>query len=200
MHLADGVLSPTMVALTYVATAASIGYELKKTDSEDIPKVALMAGTFFAASLISIPIPPSSVHPLLCGLIGIILGGKSVLAFFPALFLQALLFRHGGLTTLGANTVLLFIPAVISSWIYRKIKLNPLVKGTIVGALSVVMTVIILVVILMLTDKRFAAGDFSVVKILVLTHFPLVIAEGLITGAAARFLEKTKTDWIYKGE
>lgn len=199
MHLADGVLSPAMVALTYTASAASIGYGIKKTDNDDIPKIALMSGTFFAASLISIPIPPSSVHPLLCGLIGMILGGKSALAFFPALFLQALLFRHGGLTSLGANTILLFIPAIVSSLIYRKLKLKPIIKGAIVGALSVVMTVLILIGILFLTDERFAAGDFSVIKILVLTHLPLVFAEGILTGAAAKLLEKTGTDWIYRG-
>ncbi len=200
MHLADGVLGPAMVAVTYTASAAGIAYGIKKTDNDDIPKIALMAGTFFAASLISIPIPPSSVHPLLCGLIGIILGGKSALAFFPALFLQALLFQHGGLTTLGANTILLFVPALVSSLLYRKLKLKALVKGTIVGALSVVMTVLILIGILFLTDERFAAGDFSVIKILILTHLPLVLIEGILTGAAVQFLEKTKTDWIHERE
>ena len=38
-----------------------------------------------AVSLISIPVPPTSVHPPLCGLIGIILG-KSSLGFFPGLY------------------------------------------------------------------------------------------------------------------
>lgn len=199
MHLADGVLSPEMVVATYVATGASIAYGLKGIEEDDIPKIALMSGTFFAASLISIPVPPSSVHPLLCGLIGIILGKRSALAFFPALFLQALLFKHGGLTSLGANTFLLFIPALISSYIYRNLKIRPFIKGTIVGGFSVVMTVIILIGILFLTDKRFAAGDFSVINILVLSHLPLVLVEGILTGAAVEFLEKTKTDWIYRG-
>lgn len=100
---------------------------------------------------------------------------------------------------MGANTILLFIPAIVSSLIYRKLKLKPIIKGAIVGALSVVMTVLILIGILFLTDERFAAGDFSVIKILVLTHLPLVFAEGILTGAAAKLLEKTGTDWIYRG-
>lgn len=199
MHLADGVLSPIMVATTYALAVGGTAYALKDTKEDDVPKIALMSGTFFAASLISIPIPPSSVHPLLCGLIGIILGKKSILAFAPALFLQALLFKHGGLTTLGANTILLFIPAIISSFVYQKMKVKSFIKGTVTGGLSVIMTVIILILILFLTDKRFAQGDFSVINILVLTHLPLVFAEGILTGAAAQFLEKTKTDWIYKG-
>lgn len=201
MHIADGVLSPVMIGVTYAAAIGSVAYGAKGIEEDDIPKIALMAGTFFAASLISIPIPPSSAHALLCGLIGIILGRRSALAFMPALFLQALLFKHGGLTSLGANTILLFIPAMISYWLYRGLgKLPPFVKGTIIGALSVCMTVTILIIILFLTDPRFAAGDFSPINMLVLSHLPLVLVEGILTGAAAQFLEKAKPDWIYSNK
>ena len=58
------------------------------------------AGTFFAVSLISI----RSLHfssSAIMRISGIILG-KSSLGFFPGSLLQALLFRHGGLTALGA--------------------------------------------------------------------------------------------------
>ena len=96
MHLADGVLSTPVIVATYGISIASMAYVAKGIKDEDIPKISLMAGTFFAVSLISIPVPPTSVHPLLCGLIGIILGKKAPWAFFPALLLQALLFRHGG--------------------------------------------------------------------------------------------------------
>lgn len=196
MHIADGVLSPAVTAATYGLAAVSIAYGAKNMEEDDVPKIALMSGTFFAVSLIMIPIPPSSVHPLLCGLIGIILGRKSALAFFPALLLQALLFRHGGITALGANTILLFIPAMISNIIYNKLKTRPFTKGLIAGALSVVMTVIILILILVLTDPRFLDGGLSIIKILVLSHLPLVLVEGLITGGAVEFLEKTRPNWI----
>lgn len=197
MHLADGVLSPAMVAGTYALSVAGMAYGAKNMEEDDVPKIALSAGTFFAVSLISIPVPPTSVHPLLCGLIGIILGRKAALAFFPALLLQALLFKHGGISSLGANTVLLFIPALISYVLYKKISFsNSFVKGGIIGGLSVIMTVIILIIILALTDARFAAGDFSVVKIVAIGHLPLVLVEGILTGAAVQFIEKAKPDWI----
>ena len=101
MHISDGGLSTAVCAVGYAASAVGIAFAVKGTKEEDIPKISLMAGTFFAISLIMIPIPPSSVHPLMCGLIGIIVGRRAPLAFFPALLLQALLFQHGGITTLG---------------------------------------------------------------------------------------------------
>lgn len=197
MHVADGVLSTPVIAASYGLAVAGMAYAAKGIKDEDIPKVSLMAGTFFAVSLISIPVPPTTVHPLLCGLMGIILGKKAPLAFFPALLLQALLFKHGGLTSLGANTIMLTIPAYISYLIYHKLPLKqPSIRGGLVGAISVIMTVVILIILLALTDARFASGDFSVVQIVALGHLPILVAEAIITAFAAQFLEKNNKSWI----
>ncbi len=69
MHLADGVLSTPVIIATYGASIGALAIAAKGIEEEDIPKISLMSATFFAASLISIPVPPTSVHPLLCGLI-----------------------------------------------------------------------------------------------------------------------------------
>jgi len=197
MHLADGVLSAPVIVASYGASIAGMVVAAKGIKDEEIPKVSLMAGTFFAVSLISIPVPPTSVHPLLCGLIGIILGKKAPLAFFSALLLQALLFRHGGITSLGANTVMLSIPAYLSHVLYKKIPIQkPVTRGGIIGAISVVMTVIILIFLLALTDARFAAGDFSIVKIAMVGHAPIIIVEGIVTAFAVQFIDKNKKDWL----
>lgn len=197
MHLADGVLSAPVIAVTYGVSIASMAFAAKKIVDEDIPKISLMAGTFFAVSLISIPVPPTSVHPLICGLIGIILGAKAPLAFFVALLLQALLFKHGGITSLGANTIMLSVPAYLSYLMYKKMPIKkPAIKAGIIGALSVVMTVIILIILLALTDQRFAQGDFSVIKIAALSHVPIMAIEGILTAFAIGFIEKTKPNWI----
>lgn len=197
MHLADGVLSTPVIIATYGASIGALAIAAKGIEEEDIPKISLMSATFFAASLISIPVPPTSVHPLLCGLIGIILGKRAALAFFPALLLQALLFKHGGITSLGANTTMLFIPAYISYLLYNKLPIKkPLIRAGLVGAASVIMTVIILIILLALTDQRFAQGDFSVAKIAMVGHLPILIGESIITGFAVQFIEKNKPNWI----
>ena len=68
---------------------------------------------FFAGSLIAIPVGPSSVHLMLGGLIGLMLGTAAFPALFVALALQALLFGMGGLTTLGVNTLNMALPGVV---------------------------------------------------------------------------------------
>jgi len=200
MHLADGVLSTPVIALTSAAALGGLAVGLKGIKDEDIPKISLLSATFFGVSLISIPVPPTSVHPLLCGLIGILSGRRAALVFVPALLLQALLFRHGGLTTLGANTILLAIPAYLSYLLFRHLPVkNAALRGGIAGGWSVVMTVVILILILSMTDPRFAQGDFSVAKIAAAGHLPLVAVEGIITGFAVKFITKHKPDWILAG-
>ena len=114
MHIADGVLSTPVAVGASALTAAAIAYSVKGMKEEDIPKTSLMAGVFFAVSLISIPVGPSSIHPLFAGLLGVVLGRRAPLAIFVGLLLQAVLFQHGGLSTLGANTLMLAIPALLS--------------------------------------------------------------------------------------
>lgn len=195
MHISDGGLSTTVCVATYIATVASIVFASKGTKEEDIPKISLMAGTFFAISLIMIPIPPSSVHPLMCGLIGIIVGRKAPLAFFPALLLQALLFQHGGITTLGANTLMLSISAWLSYLIFDKWKTkNVFLKGSVIGALSVVFVVLVLSCLL-LTGGKFAKATFIA---LFVSHSVIMVVEAVLTGFAVDLILKAKPEWFKK--
>lgn len=97
MHISDGGLSTAVCAAGYAITVAGIAFAVKGTKEEDIPKISLMAGTFFAISLIMIPIPPSSVHPLMCGLIGIILGRRSPQPSSPPCCCKRCFFSTAGL-------------------------------------------------------------------------------------------------------
>lgn len=201
MHIADGILSTTTIVASYTATAGLLAYSIKETKDEDISKISLMSATFFAVALISIPVGPSSAHPLICGLVGIILGNKSSISFFIALLLQALLFKHGGLTSLGANTIMLAIPAMISSkiFIYLKPKINSnFLKGAIVASLGVLMTLLILIGILFFTNENFAKGDLSIINILIVAHLPILIIEAIVTGFAVELIEKNKPSLIEK--
>lgn len=195
MHLADGVLSmPAVVATSTVAGALLIN-SVRGVENEDIPKISLMTATFFTFSLISFPIGPSSVHPLVGGLLGIILGYKSTIAIFIGLLLQAIIFRHGGITTLGINTILISIPAIISYLLFSKILIkskNIFKSGLIVGFLSVILTLIILVLVLLFSSPIYGEGFFSVVNILIISHLPLAVGEGLLTGLVVKFIYNSR--------
>jgi cobalt/nickel transport system permease protein len=201
MHIADGVLSTPVAASTSAVTAAALVYSIKGMKEEEIPKTSLMAGVFFAVSLISIPVGPSTIHPLFAGLLGVILGRRAPLAIFVGLLLQAVLFQHGGLTTLGANTLMLVVPALLSYKLFHAMGNRPVfLRGALVGGLSVMITVAILVVLLLLTDLRFGEGFLSVINILVIGHLPLVVIEALVTGSALKLIEKAKPEMLKNEE
>jgi cobalt/nickel transport system permease protein len=199
MHIADGVLSTPVAGITAAAAAATLVYSVAGMKEEEIPKTSLMAGVFFAVSLISIPVGPSSIHPLFAGLLGVILGRRAPLAIFVGLLLQAVLFQHGGLTTLGANTLMLALPALLSYRLFHQMtNRSVLFRGALVGGASVMVTVVILIVLLILTDPRFGEGMFSVINILVVGHLPLVAIEAVVTGSALQLISNAKPEILEK--
>lgn len=199
MHIADGVLNAPTIATAYAGTAALLAWSLKDVAEEEIPKISLTTGTFFAVSLISIPVGPSSIHPLMAGFMGVMLGRRAPISFFIGLLLQALLFQHGGLTSLGANTLMLAVPALISRQLYRKLTFSPLAKGMMTGALATVLTVLLLILTLTMSQPLFARGTFSVVRLLVIGHIPLVAIEAVITGFALQLMTRARPDWLQEG-
>jgi len=113
MHISEGILSTPVLISGAVLAVAGTAVGLKKLDYERIPHVAILSAAFFVASLIHVPIGPSSVHLVLNGLMGLFLGWVVFPAILIGLILQAILFQFGGLTTLGVNTVLMGLPAFI---------------------------------------------------------------------------------------
>ena len=112
MHISEGVLSgPVLISgIVLAATCTAIG--LKKLDYDRIPRAAILSASFFVASLIHVPVGPSSVHLILNGIVGLILGWGAFPVILVALTLQAMLFQFGGITTLGVNTMIMALPAV----------------------------------------------------------------------------------------
>jgi cobalt/nickel transport system permease protein len=84
-----------------------------------MPKAALLTAAFFVTSLIHIPVPPVSIHLVLNGLMGIILGYYAFPAILIGLFFQAVMFGHGGLSSLGVNAIIMGIPALLAAGIYQ---------------------------------------------------------------------------------
>lgn len=124
MHIPDGIL-PAQVCIGGYALAAPVAwYSLRQIGrqpdpTQGIPKAALLTAVFFVASSISIPIPPASVHLVLNGLLGAVLGYYAFPAILVGLFFQAIIIGHGGLTTLGVDAVMMGIPALLAYRIFR---------------------------------------------------------------------------------
>jgi ABC-type Co2+ transport system permease subunit len=107
MHISEGVLSPPVLAAGWALAAGGLALGLKKTKTEALPRTALISAVLFLASLVHVPVGPSSIHLTLLGLAGVLLGWSAVPALFVALLLQALLFQFGGILSLGVNTAIM---------------------------------------------------------------------------------------------
>ena len=124
MHISEGIIPAKICIGGYAITGLITWYSLRQINrqsnpTEGIPKAALLTAAFFVASGIHIPIPPASVHLVLNGLLGAVLGWYGFPAILVGLLFQAIMFGHGGLTTLGVNAIIMGVPALISAFIFH---------------------------------------------------------------------------------
>lgn len=197
MHISDGVLSLPVAGVAAVVGVGIIAYAAKDIKSEEIPKISLLTAAFFVASLIRIPIGPSSMHLVLIGLLGVMLGRRAPLAILVGLIMQAALFQHGGMVALGMNFVMMSIPALIVGALYQKFhRLSIFLRGATMGGLAILIALIFLIGALLISDSMFNEGSFSVINVLLLWYIPLIFIEGLITGIVVRFIHQIRPQLI----
>lgn len=118
VHVADGVLTWPWLAGGFAAMAALAAIASWRIREEEIPRIALLTAAFFVASSIHVKIGPTSVHLLLNGLVGVILGWRAPLAILVGVTLQAILIPHGGLTTIGINALVETMPALAAGMVF----------------------------------------------------------------------------------
>ena len=195
MHIVDGALSTDVVIGGAVLAVAGLGLGLKKLDVDRIPAAGVLSATFFIASLIHVPIGPSSVHLILNGMAGLILGWAAFPALFIGLLLQAVFFGYGGITVLGVNTVAIALPAVLVSYVCRYGLAQPSAKlaaawGVFGGTLAIALTTLFVAAALMLSGEEFLAAA----KLVFFAHLPVMAIEGLLTGAAVMLAHRVKPE------
>lgn len=192
MHISDGVLPVAVTIGGYAASAGLAAWSARRIHSRDLPKVAVVTSAFFVASLVHIPFGPTSAHLLLPGLAGALLGPAAFLAIGLALLLQSLLFQFGGLTALGANALMMGIPAMICGWFFQAFKGSTLrrqaVVGAVAGAMGTVMAAVVLALMLMAGGEDF----FGVAKIALAAHVPVIVLEGVVSGFTIGFLARVQ--------
>ncbi len=196
MHLSDGVM-PTSLALGSGAVSLGIAaWSSRMTRSEDLPKVAVVAAAFFVAALVHVPLGPTSVHLLLPGLVGALLGPSAFLAIVLGLVLQSLMFQFGGLTALGGNAMLMGLPALACGLIFQLGKgagaKRQMIVGGLCGGLGIIGAAIILAILLAVSGEDF----LGVAKLALAAHLPVVVIEALVAAFIVRFLFKVKPEML----
>lgn len=193
MHISEGVLSGPVLfsGAALAATGTAIG--LKRLDYDHIAKAGMLSGAFFVASLVHVPLGPTSVHLILNGLVGLLLGWAAFPAILVALVLQSVFFQFGGITALGVNATLMALPAVICHFAFSPFLFHRR-PGVVVAAafacgfLAVFLSGVIASLALMFTEESF----WTVAALVLAAHVPVMIIEGIITAMCILFLKKVQ--------
>jgi len=196
VHIADGYIeSASVLAGGALLAAAGVTIGLRKTNYDRLPQVAVLTATFFVASLIRVPVGAASAHLLLVGLVGLILGWAAFPALFVALLLQAVFFGHGGLTTLGVNTLNMALPAVACYYLFRRAfrcngadesRRSVFRIGFAAGLAGFALAGGMTASVLLISGNGFE----SFVGVMGIAHLPLLIVEALVTGSVVVFLRR----------
>jgi cobalt/nickel transport system permease protein len=211
MHIPDGILPAAASVAGYATTAGATWYSIRKINEsenpqESVPKAALLTAAFFVASWVHIPIPPTSVHLVLNGLLGVVLGYYAFPAILIGLFFQAVMFQHGGLTSLGVNATMMGIPALLAYFVFKlrfhlKLGDNRVwtgIFGFLGGAFGLGIAVLMAFTILITTipGNIDVAAERSSIMALTLAHVPLILIEGLFTALVVVFLQRVKPELL----
>ncbi len=210
MHVPEGIISSQVCIAGYAITSLTAWYSLREINKqpnpqEQIPKASLLTAAFFVASTIHIPIPPASVHLVLNGLLGTVLGYYAFPAILVGLFFQAVMFGHGGMSTLGVNGIIMGVPALLAHQIFmlrhvfRKRldrKLSSSISAFFAGATAVGLATVIffLLVITNIPSDWDIATERTAIYGLMLAHVPLMVIEGIFTAMVVSFIQRVKPE------
>jgi len=202
MHIPEALLSGSPVGIAILGggaalAAAGTAWGLRKLDYERVPQVALLSAAFFVASLIHVPLGGASVHLVLNGLVGLVLGWAAFPAILIALVLQGVFFGFGGFTTLGVNTVVMALPAVAVYGLFHRAarRAGPsaaFAAGFAAGALGILFGAALLAGTLWAAGKELEKLAVAVMA----AHLPVAILEGLVTASAVVFLRKVRPELL----
>jgi cobalt/nickel transport system permease protein len=198
-HIPDGILSAPVLIVGAMVALGGCAQGLRRLESARIPEVALLSAAFFVASLVRFPLGPTSVHLILTGLTGIMLGWAAFPAILGALLLQAVFFGFGGLVVLGVNTMNMALPAVVCGMLFRFLfqcwKEHPqrlVWSAGFCGGLGVALTALAIALSLAASGRAFLPAAWMALA----SHVPVMGIEAVFTGAAVGLLVRAKPEFF----
>lgn len=211
MHIPDGFIAPSIAIAGYAATGGVTWYclhQINKTEKDPqakIPKASLLTAAFFVITLIHIPVPPSSIHLVLNGLMAVMLGYYAFPAILIGLFFQAVMFQHGGISTLGVNAVIMGIPAILAYYIFklrhrvrgneqRRTKIFAFLAGA--GGVMIAAVIFAVVVITTIPADIDAQTERNAVYAAVAAYTIPAVVEGIFTMMLTAYLDRVKPELL----
>lgn len=207
MHIPDGFISTGTAAVSWLASAGSVGYAVRRVNRQlgerQVPLMGVTAAFIFAAQMMNFTVAGGTSGHLLGGALAAILLGPwaGMLVLTSVLVVQALLFQDGGLVALGANVLNMAVIGVLVGWVvYTGLKRllgdgpwATWVSGFAAAWLSVVIASLAAAVELAVSGT----SPWGVaLPAMGLVHMLIGIGEGLITVAVLAFLRVARPDLL----
>ncbi|MFT3803355.1 MAG: cobalt transporter CbiM [Burkholderiaceae bacterium] len=198
MHLAEGVLSVPVLATTSALAVGGLVVGLRRLTEAQLPLAALLGAAFFVASTIHVPVGVGSVHLVLNGLAGLLLGWSVFPVFFVALLLQAALFSFGGFTVLGANLLIMAVPALLAHVLLRPLVSAgeeglPASRGRLIAAGAGCGLIGVGGAALLASAALAASGGslfMRLVQLFVVAHLPVFVVDSVISALTLSLLAR----------
>lgn len=209
MHLSDGVLEWPVLASTTALAALGVAWGLRALPQARLPAAAVLTALFFVGGTLHIPVGIGSVHLVLTGLLGLMLGWAIFPVLLIGLTLQATLLSFGGFSVLGANLLMLALPAALMGSMLRPLLRAGLLRARLqgsksgrwsrgtfwIGGMSAVLSVsgsISLLAFLL----WWSGGSqwLSLIYILSAAHLPALLIDGAVTALTVGILCRSAPD------
>jgi cobalt/nickel transport system permease protein len=188
MHIADGIL-PVEVSIAADVVAVGLVYAGgRKLETEEIPRMGIFAAALFIVSLIHFPIGATSIHLGLYGLAGLLFGLRSIPIIFVNLLFQSLIFQHGGLLSVGINTLTMGSGALAAWGVWKSFKFYKQIKSFLCGFLGILIPAVLISVIFIISN--YGKGMAFIVS----AYIPAAVIEGLLTLVIFNYFNKVRPE------
>ena len=200
MHLSDAVLATSdagriVLGAGMVLAAGATAVGLRKMDYERMPRVAVLSSAFFVASLIHVEPFGVSIHLVLNGLMGLILGWAAVPAILVALLLQAALFQFGGLLAVGVNTLVMGLPAVVCYYLFHRGVRDPRKGVALAVAVAAAVTAVMLASLLCALALHLSGENLAGLgRLVLLANLPVAAIDAMVTASVVMFLRQVSPE------
>ncbi len=198
VHISEGILPTAVWAGGHALSSSAVALSLRSFDEREIPRVGVLTSVFFVASLIHVPLVAGSVHFQLTALLGIVLGRLCWPAVLVALFLQAVLFLHGALTSLGVNTLIMGVGATVSYLVFRRLGGRSPTNRDAAVAAFVAAIAGFLASSTVYFGAMWQGGDElgELAKYILVVNSPVALVEALITAATVSFIVRVQPELL----
>jgi cobalt/nickel transport system permease protein len=199
VHISDGVLTPPWWLGGFAVAGLLAWLGAWRIREEEIPHVALLTAAFFVASLIHVKVGPTSVHLLLNGLVGAVLGRRAALAIPIGVAMQAALLFHGGFTTIGINSCIMVAPALVAWQLFHQLHRLPTlysswVRGGLVSVSAALWIFALIYSVALLSTNPISALDpedpqLNSAQANAITFHPVTVLAALVLAGAIAWIE-----------